>query len=176
MGEWGEGLAYTAGPRVKFQASSLQGSPCPLLVDTSTLNPKNTIFKGLWRLCVLLPIHFRELLSPKARLALLTPLGRPWLPSNHLGSSQGLPGDGPLPGNQAAESLESSQTTQLGPVLACFSLTRGPLGALSLFPKIQAAGATVHNERRPLQVSSPRCWEGYASGILTFGHVGEEGR
>lgn len=82
----------------------------------------------MWRFCVPLPIHFREWLSPKAKLALLTPQGRPWLPSNQLGSSQGLPGDGPLPGNQAAESLELSQTTQLGPVLAAFSLTRGPLG------------------------------------------------
>lgn len=161
---------------MKSQASCLQGSPCLLLVDTSTLNPKSTIFKGMWRLCVPLPIHFREQLSPKARLALLTPQGRLWLPSNQRGSSQGMPRDGPLPGNQAAESLEPSQTTQLGPVLAGFFLTRGTPGALSLFPKIQAAGASVHNERRPLQVSSLRCWEGYAGGILTVCHIGEEGR
>lgn len=89
----------------------------------------------MWRLCVPLPIHFRERLSPKAKLALLTLQGRPWLPSNQLGSSQGLPGDGPLPGNQAAESLESSQTTQLGPVLAGFSLTRGPLGPCPYPPR-----------------------------------------
>lgn len=81
-----------------------------------------------------------------------------------------------MPGNQAAESLEPSQTIQLGPVLAGFFLTRGTPGALSLFPKIQAAGASVHNERRPLQVSSLRCWEGYAGGILTVCHIGEEGR
>lgn len=61
-------------------------------------------------------------------------------------------------------------------LLAGFFLTRGTPGALSLFPKIQAAGASVHNERRPLQVSSLRCWEGYAGGILTVCHIGEEGR
>lgn len=120
---------------MKSQASCLRVSPCWLLEDTSTLNPKNTIFKGMCRLCVPLPIHFREQLSPKAKLALFTPQGRPWLPSNQLGSSQGLPRDGPLPGNQAAESLEPSQTTQLGPILAGFSLTRGPLGPCPYSPK-----------------------------------------
>lgn len=108
----------------------------PLGISLSApLNPKSTAFKGVWRPWASRPIHFRELLNPKARLALLTPQGRPWLPSNQLGSSQGLPGDGPLLGNQAAESLEPGQTTQLGSVLAGFSLTRGPLGPCPYSPR-----------------------------------------